>query len=273
MGRQRGVVVLGVALATAVAPGCGEPALPGVRFQGRTLPALVAPERVREVSVRPAGYQVLGSAAVECRLTASKKTLSGARLSDVDCSEHRLRQALREQAAAVGGEILTDVECVTHRYRRGTEERLRASCAADVARPGRAILARRPLVPEQGAGASAIRGADRDEAGSAEGVAAAEAWRIRVDFTPSGAGFHLPARHVRQVREVPVIPASHLAVGDVLTRCDRDCSERGAREGLLVVAGRMGATDVAAVRCVARGAGFVCTGTAAATLNPAADAL
>ncbi len=71
------------------------------------------------------------------------------------------------------------------------------------------------------------------------------------------------------------MPVSHVRIGDVITECDEDCNRAAVRHGVLVAAGRFGATDVIGVRCAERAGGYFCTGTATSyeidpDLDPAA---
>ena len=86
-----------------------------------------------------------------------------------------------------------------------------------------------------------------------------------------------PARDLRVarilVRELSVLPPSHLLLGDVVARCRGGCAIENVRAGVRIAAGRMGATDVVDVRCIEKEAGYLCTGSAAAyEVDPERDA-
>lgn len=235
-------IVLGGFALTA----CGAAGTPA-HFEGSPAPALVGAGQVREVETVPRGYDSIGRVVAGCNATEGRVALHDAPLSDVDCSEELLVGALREQAAAAGGELLADRTCTVQHAGGG----LAARCSAEVARPSDETLARRPLACGPHASAP-----DQQPP-------AVEAWRVLVDFTPSAA---MPAGGPRRgdlVRDVPRLPVSHVALGSLITHCDEGCTEAGARAGMRVAAGRVGATDVAGVRCVAHGRGWTCTGTPA----------
>jgi hypothetical protein len=90
------------------------------------------------------------------------------------------------------------------------------------------------------------------------------AFRISVRFEPAVAKFERPARQAADVHELPLLPLSHQALGDLAASCEDGCEERALRYGVLVAAGRLGAPDVVNVRCFHEGAGDACVGTLAA---------
>jgi hypothetical protein len=230
-----------------LALGC---AAPGVQYRGRTAPSVAGPAELREVELLPEGYDRIGHVSARCRLVEGKRPPRGARLVDVDCGESRLMAGVRETAARSGGELLVGRRCSSRIAARDeVSVTLDVSCQADVARPSDDSLGRRPLVSAVLAEADAPR--------------ASEAWNIRVDFSPSRGAPIRAARRAEDVREVADMPVSHVRLGDVVTHCKRECSEQGARLGLLAAAGRFGASDVVELRCVAKGHGWLCSGTAA----------
>lgn len=232
----------------------------GVSYEGREVPRVRAPEGLEEQRALPMTHRQLGVVVATCTLTPFDSA-QGARLADLDCRESRLRAAVRERAAAAGGELLVGLDCSSQPLgAKGVDHRRRMTCRADVAR---ARPARR----------TATRGVEvAAERERTRAAAATEAWSIRVDFTPAaGLGPRSP-RHVSAVRERAEIPASHVRLGDIITRCARDCSEQGAFEGLFAVAARAGASELAEVSCVARGEGWQCSGVAVGQrVDPATD--
>jgi hypothetical protein len=124
-------------------------------------------------------------------------------------------------------------------------------CRGDVARPDDDQLAERALA----------RRAPSER--PPPEPSAAEAWRIRVHFTPNPGVPARPPRRPDAVREVSNFPVSHVRLGDVMTKCAEGCSFDAVRDGVLIAAARVGATDVIDVHCAARGDGWVCSGTAA----------
>ncbi len=234
-------------LAALALPACGfgTPA----HFEGSAAPALVGAARVREVEAVPRGYDAIGTVVAGCESAPGRGALHDAKLSDVDCSEELLVTALREQAAAAGGELLAQRRCTV----QGVGSSLAVRCSADVARPSDETLARRPL---QAGGM-----------GSAPDQPASGTWRVLVDFTPAAGAPERGARRADLVREIPRMPPSHVKLGSLVTHCDEGCTEAGARAGLRVAAGRFGATDVVATRCVTHLEGWTCSGTPATYLR------
>jgi hypothetical protein len=231
---------------------CGSALRGGVTFDGRTAPAVVEPDGIAELVTLPSTHRRLGTASAACTLEEPFGAVQGAWLSDVDCREGRLRAALRERAAAAGGQALVGVECRSEPRGSGVEgRRRRLSCRADVARV-RSDAAPHPAVPDVAAERQRWLGR----------ASASEAWSIRVDFTPEVGAKPRAPRHPDSVRERALIPPSHVRLGSVIARCDAGCTEAGAFDALLATAARAGATDVTEVACGARGGGFVCVATA-----------
>jgi hypothetical protein len=250
---KRAVSGLALFVAGICVAGCGPKTRGAVAFDGRARAPLAQPDQLVEVRDLPAGYRTLGRAAATCTLTEGSRELRGAWLSDVDCSETRLRAAVRERAAAVGGELLVGMGCHSEqRGARGEIQRTAIVCRADVARPTEAALSTRELAPP----APAVPWGE-------ELPASGEAWRIRVDYTPSPGLQRRSPRRSDSIGELPTLPPSHRHLGDIVTRCTTGCTERGAYDGLLAAAGRMGASDVVDVGCVRQGEGWLCSAMAA----------
>ena len=225
--------------------GCGPKLRGSVAFTGRARPPIVAPEKLLITSTLPAGHRELGQATASCVLT-SARSLRGAWLSDVDCSEQRIRAAIRERAAAVGGTVLVALECRSERRRspRSDAVWVAVRCDTTVAAPRTA-----PEGPRQPK--------------SSPTHGATEAWRIRVDYQPVLEVARRAPRAPDTVRELATMPPSHLRLGDIITWCEEGCSERGVYDGLFATAGRMGASDVVGINCVERRGGWLCSATAA----------
>lgn len=247
----------GMVLVASVVGACGG-LRSAVRYDGAEEPSIVRADELSEVGSVPEGYDRLGDISAECTLDRIPGAMEEEWLSDVDCSEQRLRRAIREKAADAGAELLVDLRCRT----RGDadDEEVEIACRGELARPSDELLERRGLIRRPPA---------RDVPTEPH---ASEAWRIRVSFTPNPGVPARPPRRPELVREVGNFPVSHVKLGDVVTDCERGCSFDGVRAGVLVAAARIGATDVVEVRCASRGDGWVCTGTAAAyEVDPALD--
>ena len=230
---------------TALGCGCG--LRTAARFEGRSKPALEGAGQIQEENALPLGYDSLGTVEAHCTLTEGQRRMRGEWLSDVDCSGSRLVSALRQRAAAVGGELLVGRLCYSRVQSSSSPRQVRIDCSADVARPDDATLERRP--PARKHPPRAVSTVD-------------DAWNIRVDFTPAP---HMPRRAPRRgdlVHEVGLFPAGHVRLGDVVARCRRGCSREAAHDGVRIAAGRMGATDVAGVHCIQHGHGWACSGVA-----------
>jgi hypothetical protein len=251
MSRRIGSAVA-VAGGLLIAVSCAARPRDAVHFDGRARPSFVSPGMVRQVEALPSGYDSLGKVAAGCRATEGQTRIDGAWLCDVDCNSARLVGALRERAAAVGGDLLIGLRCGSQVHKDALRQ-VDVSCSAEVGRPGYALMEERPMASET----------EKPAQEEASPTRFSDAWRIRVDFTPAPVGSHRSPLRGDLVRELDYLPPSHVSMGDVVTRCEESCRESSLRSGLRTVAGRGGATDVVDVRCVQRGLGLVCSATAA----------
>ena len=234
---------------------CGAGQRDAARFEGHARTAIATPAELRTVDSLPDGHESLGRVSAHCTLTRGQVALQGEWLSDVDCSRGRLVRALRERAADVGGELLVDLHCGSQ-INKGALQRINVFCRAEVARASDSLLGRRSLRPGRRSQSPALP--------SEQEPRASEGWRIRADYTPQGTGQQRPPRRADLVEELAILPVSHVRLGDIVTRCESGCSQRGARAGLLTVAARLGANALVGTRCVRHNRGFFCTGTASA---------
>lgn len=241
----------------ALAGGC---ASQGVLFEGHAEPRLARAGDLEEMSAMPEGYERVGRVAARCTLVDGARPEEGSRLIDVDCTQSRLMSAIREKAAEVGGEVLVGRHC---RSRIGSQDEssttLHISCDAEVARPTGASLHKRPLL-------AGVMSEDSEPR-------AAEAWHIRVFFAPALGAAARPPRAADGVSQAPLFPVGNKKLGDIVTRCEDHCTKEGARVGLMAAAGRMGASDVVDLSCVAEGEGYSCSAIATAPeVDPELDA-
>jgi hypothetical protein len=258
--------LMSVLLGSACASGSG----PGARFSGSEDTPVVASWEIGDESVAPEGYEVLGEVTASCTLREGRRTIERERLSDVDCSEARLVRALRESAAEAGGQLLIGRECASRAVRQTAGGReLRVRCSAGVARAETQELG----APQARDAVGSDPGLPPERVELLDEPSAADAWRIRITFTPARAfGEPRPARRGDLVRELAIFPVSHLPLGDLVARCSEGCRAESVRASVRIAAGRLGATDVVGVRCVEKGRGFLCTGTAAAhEVDPETD--
>lgn len=205
------------------------------QYRGTSAPPLVAPPEVVDAPTVPLGHVFLGRVRAECTLTEGRREIDDEWLSDVDCTEWRLMEALRDEAARQGGNVLVGSSCWAAR-RSGREVVMR--CEARVARRGQGAALLEPA-PN---GATALRHDDPS------GV---EAWRIRVTFHPAVEPVARAPRRADAVSEVTVLPVVARPLGSLSVRCEQaPCSVEAVRAGVRVAAGRLGATHVAGIRCV-----------------------
>lgn len=242
---------LGLALLLS---GCGG-LRSAVQFDGSRQEPAVSAAQVAEDEALPLGYEALGLAEASCGLRAPLGEVSDEWLSQIDCSEDLLVRALRERAAEIGAELIVARTC-TSRDSSVDASIARYECRATFARPDAELRARR-------AAGTAGPAAGRAAAYPADEPPATESWRIRVSFDPAGAPSERAATRAADVRDVENLPPNDRAFGAVVARCDAGCTERGARAALRAVSARAGANDVVGASCVARGAGWLCTATAA----------
>jgi len=227
-GQLLAILLLGAS--TGACAGARHPAA----YRGATEEPRLQPQEVGEAPVTPAGYALLGRVRAECTFTEGRATIEDEWLSDVDCTSWRLTEALREEAAAKGGELLVGRSCLVAR-RTGRKAVLR--CRAGVAR--RETEQASPAVDPTWA---SLR---------ADDPSAVEAWRIRVDFEPTVEPTARAPRRADGVDEVTVLPVAARVLGALSAHCERaPCSVEALRAGLRAAAGRLGATHVGGVRCV-----------------------
>lgn len=252
--------------AFALVIGCGPTVRQAVTYSGAEHQPRASAAEMVSVATLPAGYEAFGQLQAECEAWAEGSPVEGQWLVDFDCNERRLRGALREKAAAVGGLLLVRERCGTAQRNSAANARAgeggRLVCRARVARPDDAERARQPLTREGGSPVASVLAASPSEAAALDDPTGTAAWKIRVSYTGQNPVLAAPAVPVpaSAVHEWPELPASHRAVGTVITSCEGGCTLDAMRASVRVVAGRLGAADVAGVRCVPRGEGWSCIG-------------
>lgn len=256
-----GIAAVALALLTTA---CAPAVRQAVAYSGAEHEPYASAAELVSVATLPAGYEAFGQLEATCDAWAEGSPVEGQWLVDLDCSERRLRGALREKAAAVGGALLVRERCGSGQ-RTNAGQRAgggRLVCRARVARPDRSERARQPLTGEPSAPLAPTLAANPAEAASLDDPTGTAAWKIRVSYAgrnpaPTAPAVPVPAS---AVHEWPELPASHQAVGTVLASCDEGCTLEAMRASVRVVAGRLGAGDVAGVRCVPRGEAWSCVG-------------
>jgi hypothetical protein len=229
-------------------------------FSGNRASSIAPPANVQEAPVVPLDHTLIGEVRSECTLTEGRDRIDNEWLSDVDCTDFRLTEALANAASWSGGDLLVARSC--HAGRR-SGRRVVVDCSAKVARPLRPApatpgVATPALVPVQGAQSDLTLAARRLDDPS--GV---QAWRMRADFTPVGIPAARAPRRADAVAEVTAMPVAAHKLGTVTVTCSRGpCSVEGVRAGVRVAAGRLGASHVSNVRCVEREDEPTCVGDA-----------
>lgn len=258
---------LGAGLLALLTAACAPAVRQAVSYSGEKHEPRASPAELASVATLPSGYEAFGQLEAACEAWPEGSPVEGRWLVDFDCTERRLRGALREKAAAVGGVLLVRERCGSGQRSRADEDGQRAGggrlvCRARVARPDGSERAREPLTGESRGPEAPALAATSAEAASLDDPTGAEAWKIRVSYTGRSPAATAPAMPVpaSAVHEWPELPASHQAVGTVLASCDAGCTLEAMRASVRVVAGRLGAGDVAGVRCVPHGEGWSCVG-------------
>ena len=245
---------------------CGPAVREPVAYAGSQHEAQAAAAELVSVASLPDGYEVFGQLEAECDAWREGAPVEGQWLVDLDCNERRLRGALREKAAAVGGTLLVRERCGTgQRSNAGNADAGggRLTSRARVARPDGSERARAPLTPElSGSPHEAELAAGPVQAAGLDDPTGVAAWKIRVSYTGRNPTQGTPVSSIpaSAVHEWPELPPSHRAVGTVVTSCSEGCTLDAMRASVRVVAGRLGAADVAGVRCVPRGEAWSCVG-------------
>lgn len=233
-------------------------------FEGTREARRAEPEALIELSARTGELETLGAVHDSCSFKAGFRRLDNEALSDLDCSNERLLFALRESAASAGGEALLGAHCSSRPLGTTTPPAYQLSCVAEVARFRTGASADlRPLsaprshpAAKPAPSASDVKRIDEPDVSLA--------FRIALNFEPAVSEFDRPARASADVHELPRMPLSHTALGDLAASCKGGCDERALRHGVLIAAGRLGAPDVVGIRCFRDARGDACVGTLAA---------
>lgn len=221
-------------------------------FSGNRAPAIAGPTLIKEAPVVPLDHKLIGEVRSECTLTEGRDRIDNEWLSDVDCTDFRLTEALANAASWSGGDLLVARSC--HAGRR-TGHRVVVGCSAKVARP-----------IDPGSKAPVLHAVSDPTLSSRrlDDPSGVQAWRMRADFSPSGIPAARAPRRADAVYEVATMPVAAERLGTVSVECNRGpCSVDAVRAGVRVAAGRLGASHVANVRCVEREDEPTCVGDAA----------
>jgi hypothetical protein len=228
---------------------CGAPQY-GASYAGAREPKLVEPRAIRVTDALPYGYDRLGRVAARCQVLRDYRSLDEATLADVDCTQRRLRRALGERAAEVGGELLVALEC-----RRSSAS---LSCGATVARPSDDTLAARPASPAASEESAPAPSAEDVEYLDEPRVSRSFAITLSFDARSENAR---PARPLPALERRPTPPAVQAPLGDLEARCDEGaCEHEELAHALALAAARIGARALSALRCFDDERGAACVG-------------
>ena len=200
-----------------------------VVFHGLPAPA-VSTEQVRQVEALPRDVRQIGRVMAGCRTSSLTQGFQGS-LLNADCSVQRLEHALKELAAARGGDWLAGLTC---------DGRRQLQCRALV---GRSAQLGNAAVSSSGT-ASDARGRLGEQIQLRLLAATA------VPDAPRGFRLSSARRAASEVREYPQLPPSHAVVASVEARC-ADCSVLALRDGLKLAAARLAGADLVGVHCSA----------------------
>jgi hypothetical protein len=232
--------------------GCGSAVRDAASFSGTRASRRVQANEVRYRVSLPPAFERIGRVTSRCALIQDAAAFDGAWLSDIDCSRVRVERALRAAAAEAGGELLVGRRC---RWAPPAGETRALLCEADVARnrggsPGTSFSD-----DEMAAELRRVWALD-DPTGTA-------AWRMRVSLTILGPLGARSPRRADLVSENATLPLARRELAAVRVTCEHSCSRDATRASVRVVAGRLGASDVAGVACIESGQGWECSGTIA----------
>lgn len=190
---------------------------------------------VVEYAALPPGYELGERLNERCSGRWGFRAIRDESLLTVDCSVERLALMLRARAAELGSAVLVGRSC-----RSQGRETIKAQCTAALARPTKQV----PLGGEASTASAPSPAQVRDlDEPRPQDVA-----HIRVSFEPISAARSWPVRSYDRVAETSLPSVGRRGLGQVSARC-ADCDDMALRHALRVTAGRVGAGEVAAVRC------------------------
>jgi hypothetical protein len=216
----------------------------------RATPSQLRSSDVLELAALPPGYTAGETLSEHCSGFRGFRAIEEEALGDVDCSFDRLSRALRARAAELESRIIVGKRC---QVRAG--KRFSMMCSATRALPGSSLPLTSPAEPPRGPAPSAAQVLDLDEPFPRQSA------KIRVSFLPEAGASWLPPRAYHRVDETARSSVGRVSLGQVSARCE-DCDPMSLRHALRVTAGRVGAGEVASVRCFQDAGDQRCVGTA-----------
>jgi hypothetical protein len=203
----------------------------------RSTPGTLRPSDVVEHAALPPGYELGERLSERCSGTRGFRAIREERLPDVDCSSERLSRTLRARAAERGVRALIGKSCRMH-----GNERYHVQCSASLSEPSSSVALGSGPPREAAPAPSPAQVLDLDEPRPQDGAA------IRVSFQPQPqARKHAPRAYDR-VAETARASVGRRDLGQLSARCE-SCDDAALRHALRVTAGRIGAGEVASVRC------------------------
>lgn len=210
------------------------------------------PSEVSELGALPPGYEAGPVVRASCSRLPVDSAFSDAPFSAVDCSFARLSRVLRAQAGELSAKVIVGKRCQS----RGSQP-ARLTCSATAAVAGPQVALALGSAPVAGPAPSADQVLDIDEPRPQDQD------RIQVGFLPAAGRSVLPPRNYAAVDETHWASVGRREVGQVSARC-ASCDASTLRYALRATAGRVGAGEVAQVKCFQDAGELRCVGTALA---------
>jgi hypothetical protein len=200
-------------------------------------PSSLHPSDVIEYASPPPGYTLGDRLTERCTGSQGLRVIEDEALLDVDCSPERMTRVLHARAAERGKRVLVERSC-----RAGSGSHFKVQCSASVAEPTSHVALGDGVSRESAPAPSAAQVLDLDE------PRPQRSGEIRVSFSPLPEARRWAPRSYDRVAETALPSVGRRGLGQVTATC-RDCAGDELRHALRVTAGRMGAGEVAAVRC------------------------
>lgn len=203
----------------------------------RSTPSSLHASDVTEHAALPPGYELGEHLSEQCSGKRGFRPLHDERLPDVDCSSDRLSRTLRARAAERGSRVLIGKSCRVH-----GGDQFTVQCSGSLGEPSSSVALGSGPNKEATPGPSPAQVLDLDEPRPQDST------EIRLSFEPQPAARKLAPRAYDRVAETAQPSVGRRDLGQLSARCD-SCDDRALRHALRVAAGRMGAGEVATVRC------------------------
>jgi hypothetical protein len=200
-------------------------------------PSSLRPSDVTEYASLPPGYTLGDRLSEHCSGTIGLRSIDEESLVQVDCSPERLSRMLRARAAERGARVLIGKSC-----RVVGRSAFKVDCAASLGEPSSNVALGSGPGAQPAPAPSPAQVLDLDEPRPQDGGS------IRISFEPAPRARPLAPRAYDRVAETARASVGRRDVGQISARCVT-CDQGVLRHALRVGAGRMGAGEVASVRC------------------------